>query len=127
MPKSKKPSKEFKQTTPSKEFKISIKVKASFVAFHFWENAPDLVEFLRNKHRHCFQVTLTIPCNHPDRDLEFFTVQELLKEFVAKSFEGTTTGNSCEYFAIAILEHFKEASHCTVSEDGENEAIVKRK
>ena len=107
---------------------MMIFVKTTFEAIHKWADAPQEVAFLRNPHRHLFHVKLTVEVFHEDRDLEFFTVKEQLDHTI-KQILLDDPMQSCEWMAIKIL--FKMSTKypsrlmtCSVSEDGENGAIV---
>jgi hypothetical protein len=106
-----------------------IKVIGSFVAYHCWKDADDDHRFLRSMHRHNFIYSCTVPVNHDNRDIEFFTLQHNLQSFVTSLFADTETDNSCEAFASIFAEYvlatFNVASvTIEVSEDGENSAII---
>jgi hypothetical protein len=58
---------------------ISIVVKADFVGFHNWPEAPGEVKHLREKHRHRFFVTVKIQVRNEDRELEIQQVQSWLE------------------------------------------------
>lgn len=103
---------------------IFVRVRTTFIAQHNWPNAPGSVKFLRNMHRHVFHVSVAKKVEHNDRDIEFFTLQKQVKDFVEERFAGRELeGMSCEMMASQILIHF-DATSVAVSEDGENEAVV---
>lgn len=108
-------------------FLATINVTTSFVAFHRWAEAPDKVAFLRNWHRHKFNVRATFAVGHNDRDLEFFIIQERLN-WVTERWVGREVEMSCEMFGQAIMEAMlKEGLPCMsvyVDEDGENGAAL---
>lgn len=106
-----------------------IKVKTQFDALHSWPAAPEPVEFLRQPHRHEFQVIVTLSVEHADRDLEFFIVKDRLDTWL-QPYEKTNLGSkSCETIAEEIGA-FLQATYpgrldsVEVSEDGQNSAIV---
>lgn len=107
----------------------SIWVTTTFVAFHYWKNAPDAVAFLRQPHRHVFHVKVSSGVSHSDRDVEFFTLKRDLEELLSR-FVGTTSSLSCEQWCHVIrgqLHHmydYQSIFEVEVSEDGENGAKV---
>jgi len=102
----------------------SVWVKTSFVAFHRWIDAPQHVLFLRNWHRHVFNVKLIVPVRLLDREVEFFTLKGSIESYLQYKWAGQYFEASCEQIAFDLLEKFK-ASRVEVDEDGENGAEVK--
>lgn len=102
----------------------SIIVTYRFEGFHHWKDAPDIVEFLRVRHRHIFTVRVEIGVSCLDRELEFFIVKEKLKKFLNDSFEnGELRQMSCEELARCICLVFN-ALRVEVWEDDENGGAV---
>ncbi len=126
-------------------------VTADIPGLHKWPNAPDtnlIVACLRNTHRHLFKVsaTFTLPTDtHSDsRNLEFFTLRQLLLDAVFLQFpkvmnlntvdqDTVNFGNcSCEGIAQIVLDSLiashedchKYLTSVSVWEDGENGAKV---
>lgn len=110
----------------------SIVVRSQFVAFHRWKDAPDVVAFLRDYHRHVFKVEVHLAVTHADRQLEFFIVQRDLNDILLHNFEGTRFEASCECVARSIMEKMEAYKAYTsifkvvVSEDGENDGVVEK-
>jgi hypothetical protein len=103
-----------------------VKVKASFIGFHSWPEAPESVGFLKNAHRHIFYVTLKVPVESHDREVEFFILQDELFDFIKEKM-GYLGSKSCEMIASEIAGHFIDSFdfvEVEVSEDNENSAIV---
>ena len=104
----------------------AIIVKTDFEAFHYWEDAPDEVGFLRNAHRHVFKVNVQIEVKESDRELEFFMVKAELDKYIEDKFKGKTFSLSCEMIAEDIVRFlrskykFNKAYSAEVYEDGEN-------
>lgn len=94
--------------------------------FHYWEDAPKEVAFLRNKHRHIFSITVYIQQQHNERDVEFF----ILKHWLEKNILPIDGPESCETIATRIkkqVEYFfinKRKIKVQVMEDGENGALI---
>ena len=106
-----------------KTFKENIIISTSFPAVHCWP-ACDIeeVSFLKNPHRHIFRVTLKVPVNHGDREIEFLHLKEQVNEFIRRHLAGKDLGNmSCENLCD-VFAHETEAVYCSVMEDGENGA-----
>lgn len=105
-----------------------IYVSTSFEGIHQWKDAPNEVKFLRNPHRHIFNVKVWFEVNHNDRDLEFF----IMKNKVNTAIKYCTTQRggsnlyevwSCEMIAQDLLEYFSPEFKITkieVNEDWEN-------
>jgi hypothetical protein len=110
-----------------------VKVRNSIVMLHHYPDAPDVVTFLKNPHRHNFIVHTKVQVDpEADRDIEFFMLQmeidKYLETFKLK-FDGKTF--SCEVIAKFVLRHVRENItkderfiSVEVSEDGENSAVV---
>ncbi len=106
---------------------IVLGIKTSFVALHRWKNAPDDVRFLRDFHRHVFNVTVEFRVEGDDRALEFFQVRKALDAFILQAFANRQDLDlSCEQMATQIgtfLLHWRgDVKECCVSvqEDEEN-------
>ena len=102
---------------------LEITVTHRFEAMHCWPTAPSSVVFLRSMHRHLFHVSVTQRVTCVDRDVEFFDLQRKVADYIATHLAGTATNKSCEQMALDICRHFR-AECVSVSEDGENAAIV---
>ena len=98
-------------------------ITTSFTAHHRWVNAPDEVAFLRDYHRHKFNVRLGVPVDHNDRAVEFFTLKKQVDAHIAGTYTDGYFSKSCEMIA-AELAMFFDASFVTVDEDGENGGTV---
>ena len=103
--------------------KTRIVVKTSFEGLHQYVDAPEEVSFLRQPHRHMFDVEVEMDVFHDDRELEFIIVKRALNDFLQnKSFD---IQSSCEQMCEAIIEflidRFGERQMIvSVYEDGEN-------
>jgi hypothetical protein len=122
----------------------TIIVSSQFAGLHQYLGAPSNVGFLRHPHRHMFKVLAEIKVSHGDRELEFFTVKEVLDSILATINERvgvwgsipTVEGFQCslviqrscedlaEFIAKALIEELKISikliRFVEVSEDGEN-------
>lgn len=113
-----------------------ITVTNNFRGYHKYANAPENVRFLRNVHRHVFNVRTTIEVQHNERDIEFFQLQSHIEGYVRMQYgkqqdsyiEGIYI-HSCEELAENVLTHLHKVypgrrARVEVWEDNENGAIV---
>ena len=98
-----------------------IGIRTQFVGFHRWKNAPDSVAFLRDWHRHIFNVKVEFTVDHADRDREFFLTKDKVNEYISR-YEGKKFEFSCEQIAQDIAVDLG-ANMAEVDEDGENYGI----
>jgi len=102
-------------------------VTFSFEGEHCYPDAPDEVSYLRNVHRHLFNVRVDIDVEHDEREIEFHMFKhELQSRF--RSYEDCSN-KSCETMARELAGYLLANYHgrdfsVTVDEDGENGAIV---
>jgi 6-pyruvoyl-tetrahydropterin synthase len=106
-----------------------IKVQFDFEGFHQYDGAPLEVGYLKNLHRHLFNVQVTIEVTHDDRELEFFMVKRELIDMIKVIYPKSIVG-SCEMVA-KDLYHFTKHKYgqkrfvkVEVYEDKENGGIV---
>lgn len=137
----------------TRPYGVSVFVNHLEPGFHRWMKAPDELKFLRSYHRHLFHINVEIAIDG-DREIEFFILQERLKELIAFYTErqedftldfdweefydltgwgedkNTLVINSCEHFATWLVEQLEReygedrTITVTVSEDGENGSTV---
>jgi hypothetical protein len=111
------------------DIETTITVKTAFRALHCYPEAPDEVSYLRNLHRHNFNVELTFSVFHDNRDREFFMVQADLDKFIERHVT-TLDNKSCEMICKTILQYAlseypdRDFYEVKVSEDNENGATV---
>ena len=110
-----------------------IKNRSIFVTFqkegiHWYPDAPEAVEFLRNPHRHIFHFRVDIDVHHNDRDIEFIMFK---RELEALYTEATLQMDhkSCEMLAEDLIGYIGgkypgRKISVMVSEDGENGATL---
>lgn len=107
-----------------------IRVRTDFEGLHCYPNAPDEVSFLRQLHRHKFEVVLDIEVSHLDRELEFLMVKNRLDQFISDNIIKADKHCSCEMYANMIINFViglygpDRNISCEVNEDGENGAFV---
>lgn len=103
---------------------MKIIVKTQFEDYHYWENAPDEVAFLRNLHRHIFYVEVETEVTHDDRELEFFMVKRQLDILIENHVKPMHGGKSCEMMAEVLKKLLKEKYQrefiIRIFEDNEN-------
>jgi hypothetical protein len=107
--------------------KVFIIVKTEWEGFHYWDNAPEEVSFLRNPHRHIFKVVATLPVEHKERELEFFMVKQEMDSFISNKL--VSLNASCETYSFEIASFLLEKYNLPIAtvevyEDGENGAYV---
>jgi 6-pyruvoyl-tetrahydropterin synthase len=116
----------------SETFDATVYCTTSFIGYHRWPNAPRDVAFLRDRHRHRFNVLVEVGVNHDDRDVEFISLKRQVDTHVHKLLgEFDDDQWSCEEFARKLATRLKkhagrDVRRVEVSEDGENGAIVRR-
>ena len=99
-----------------------IEIRTSFQGWHRWKNAPQEVKFLRDFHRHLFQVEATFEVVHGERDKEFFITKHKIDQYLKLQFTNKEFEFSCEHIAEKIAKKFK-AKSVLVREDQENAGI----
>lgn len=117
--------------------KRAITIRTQFEGIHCWPEAPEEVKFLRDLHRHIFQIRANVVVDHNDRDVEFIMLKHRVDEWLNTKYEQGGAGNvwhmgrmSCEQVAEEAIEVIKQfvgdqrTITVFVSEDGENEAMV---
>lgn len=97
---------------------------------HNWPDCPyDEVDFLADPHRHMFHVRAVKEVHHDDRDIEFIMLKHKIEAALHDRYYNKRKRThefgyrSCEMLASELLGIF-ELCEVTVSEDGENGAIV---
>lgn len=95
--------------------------------FHQYPDAPEQVEYLKQRHRHLFKFEVGVEVYHDDRDIEFHMFQQEIENL----FEGTLEidNKSCEMLCRDIGEYVTSTYpgryvYVNVSEDGECGATV---
>lgn len=100
-------------------------VRFTVPGFHSWPEAPDHRAYLRNSHRHLFQVAVRTQVDHDDREIEF---HDLLDQARADFPGGDLGRQSCEDMArglaTKLAAHYRRPFEVSVSEDGEVGASV---
>lgn len=82
-----------------------VTINTQFEGFHHWGDAPDLVAFLRNSHRHIFYVKVYMTVEDEDRDIEIILAKRYIdKKLSAMKNMIDTEGWSCERIARELAE-----------------------
>lgn len=109
---------------------MEIFVNTSFVGFHYWPEAHDSRKYLRNRHRHTFNVYVSCRVHHNDRDIEFHDLIDYVNNIMIK-YQSLHNDNlrSCEmmaeYLYKELIEHSFEVTEIRIDEDGECGAIIR--
>lgn len=115
------------------DMKQQIYVTLQIAGIHRWPDAGRLSKnhkYLEYMHRHNFNIKVTMPVTHSDRDIEFLELKDrvylTLSEYywcneIKTQFDFGT--DSCEQIAINLLTSLN-ADQVEVSEDCENGAII---
>lgn len=103
-----------------------IGITHEFEGWHQWEDAPQNVSFLRNRHRHIFKIKIEIEVFSEKRDLEFFNFKWFVQSIVKEKLNRHMLG-SCEQQSDELAKHIQEKYPnrdliIYVKEDGENYA-----
>ena len=89
--------------------------------YHYWLNAPDYCEYLKNEHRHKFCITAKFDVSHSDREVEINDQSEKIRKYLIENYfyPCQFEGRSCEMIAEEICKKFG-AFDVEVLEDGVN-------
>ncbi|MCM1528339.1 MAG: hypothetical protein NC091_13995 [Bacteroides sp.] len=95
------------------------------IGYHRWPVAPDEVAFLRESHRHRFEIRCWFRVTDDDREIEIFmrerNIQAYLEERYGKEMQ---LGHmSCEMLCKELIHQFG-CKACQVLEDGRGGAFV---
>jgi hypothetical protein len=117
-----------------------IHVATKVAALHHWPGAPESRAYLGHPHRHDFEITVTIPVQHDNRDVEFHDALDRLMEIIDDmlTYNDDTLmyetpeianfmGRSCEMIGAEVLAAWPEAIICKVAEDDRVSASVHRR
>jgi len=117
--------------TTKPEPKIRIVARTSFEGIHRWAQCPiEEVSYLRNYHRHIFNVIAKAYASHDDRDIEFVELSHKIRQYLTEKYYDNhykclfLDDKSCEMIANDLCYEFK-LYECEVNEDGEGGSIVR--
>ncbi|MEM4258047.1 MAG: hypothetical protein QXL17_02705 [Candidatus Thermoplasmatota archaeon] len=118
-----------KQRKPEPRTRVIIRL--SVEGIHRWAECPiEEVSYLRQYHRHIFNVIGKAYVTHSDRDIEFIQAAHDIRQYLYDNYYNEQykclffNDKSCEMLADEIVTRFK-LYECEVNEDGEGGAIVK--
>lgn len=82
----------------------SIWVEERLPGFHQWPDAPPARRFLADRHRHVFRVQAHVLVRHDDRDVEFFDLSDMVRDWWGPG-ERECGSASCETLAHQLGDH----------------------
>jgi hypothetical protein len=89
----------------------TIFITTSFIGYHSYKNAPNEVAFLKNEHRHKFNVKVTAKVLHNDRDIEYFCfkrrVDKIINTFFSNNQYNELEVQSCEDMAEKLIKYLE--------------------
>lgn len=110
---------------------MNAKIHVRFVVggMHRWAGAPENRAYLRDVHRHLFNVEVSTGVKHDEREIEFHDLLELSQSIFTDKFRGDrAVDRSCETMArelaIDLVCRFARRFEVSVFEDGECGATV---
>lgn len=113
------------------EPRIRVLIRFSIEGVHRWLKCPiEEVDYLRNYHRHVFNIIGKAYVNHTDRDIEFIQLSHEMKQYLMNKYYNEKykccffDDASCEMLADELSMKFG-LYECEVNEDGEGGALVK--
>lgn len=108
--------------------------KTSYEGVHCWPEAPEEVKYLRDPHRHIFEVVVEVQVSHNDREVEFIMLKHKINKWLDahKDKNGVWQMDrmSCEQVAERLIELLESEYGrgrwiaVSVYEDGENGCTV---
>lgn len=95
---------------------------------HYWKDAPQLVGYLKNEHRHIFHIRCEFAVKGLDREIEVILQQNKIRNYVKDKYGDPALfgGMSCEMISEEILKYFPECRSCEVLEDGFGGARIEK-
>lgn len=112
----------------SKTTERHITVRWTVDGFHRWPDAPEPRDYLADRHRHRFTMSVRIPVLHNERDVEFHDLLDFCAGlFVSPhDFGGRSCETIAEQLAESVADEFRAGEvRATVGEDGYVIATVK--
>lgn len=95
------------------------------IGYHYWGNAPEEVAFLRQPHRHRFEIRCWFPVTDDDREIEIFMREREIRTYLQDRYgvEMQLGPMSCEMLCKEMIRQFGCIA-CRVLEDGKGGAFV---
>lgn len=88
--------------------------------YHYYPNAPEFCKYLRNNHRHIFEIRCGLEVKHNNREIEINEMQRKIEKKL-KSLFGNPCNfgkRSCEDIAEILCNSYSEIVWVEVLEDG---------
>ncbi len=100
-------------------------IKTNYIGFHRWKEAPEECKYLRDLHRHTFNVKVWLEVKHNERDVEFYTFKKQINTLLTHPFMHQHS-SSCEMYCDALHHLIQEELkikdreiRISIDEDGE--------
>jgi hypothetical protein len=113
------------------EPRLRVIARVSIEGIHRWAKCPiPEVSYLRDYHRHIFNIIGKAYVNHSDRDIEFIQLSHQIKNYLADKYFDKKYNccffddASCEMLADELATKFN-LYECEVNEDGEGGSLVR--
>lgn len=113
------------------EPRMRVLARVSIEGIHRWKNCPiPEVSYLREYHRHVFNITGKAYVNHSDRDIEFIQLSHQIRTYLTDKYYSSAYNccffddASCEMIADELAMKFG-LYEVEVNEDGEGGSIVR--
>lgn len=120
------------QNTSNIKHTTKIISRLSVEGVHRWKNCPiEEVSYLRDYHRHVFNINCYCYVTHNDRDIEFIQLSHNIEKYLSDKYFNNQfqclffDDMSCEMIATELVNHFN-LYEVEVNEDGEGGSIVSR-
>lgn len=114
------------------DYKSVVYSRLKVEGIHNWKNCPiEEVSYLKDDHRHIFEIIAYKEVFHIDRDIEFIQFKHEIKDYLLLQYWNEEKrclyfgSKSCEMIARELIEKFNLCK-CEVNEDSENGAILER-
>jgi hypothetical protein len=108
--------------------KTIVIINLDIEGFHYYKEAPKQVEFLRNNHRHIFNIKIGYKVDDLNREKEIFIQTALIQDYLNETYGVPCHFEqmSCEMIAKELLEFAScdNAVWCEVLEDNKGGAKV---
>lgn len=113
-----------------------VSVKTQYEGIHCYPEAPEEVAYIRQPHRHIFNVRVEVQVFDDDREIEFIMLKHQVESYLKEHFDENGVWHmgrlSCEQVCMGILKRLFATTRwaarrrwsVTVDEDGENGATV---
>lgn len=107
--------------------KTCVITKNLIEGFHRWPDAPEKVDFLRERHRHVFHIRCYFEVDHWDREIELIMKQWEIDEYLHHIYGMPCEFDnlSCEKIAEILMDKMG-ACMVEVLEDGDGGAVVRK-